>query len=103
MSNAKAIKRVMIARSVAKSWLSSQTVPEYRMRVFYGAKDLRFAVGLLKSFRDNSLKVGGVDPIPDLGIAEGSDYFEIWSSDVNGLRALKEWFEKRGCETIGVW
>lgn len=73
------------------------------MKVYYGARDMRYLPGLLRSFRDEYLKVGSINPIPDLGIKEAFDHLEVWTSDRNGLMALKEWCERRGCETTGVW
>lgn len=92
-----------MAKAVARRWLEGRLRPEYRLRVYYGAREIRGVPALLRSFRDAKLKIGSVDPIPDLGVNEGIDHFEVWSSDRDGLRALQAWFEERGCETTGVW
>jgi len=92
-----------MAKAVARRWLQSRLRPEYRLRVYYGAREVRGAPALLRSFRDAKLKIGSVDPIEDLGVREDIDHFEVWSSNRDGLRELQAWFEARGCETTGVW
>ena len=95
--------RVIMAKAVARRWLESRVHPEYRLKVYYGPREIRGLTALLRSFRDAKLKVGSIDPIPDLGIKEGFDHFVVWSSDRDGLMELRDWLEKRGCETTGVW
>jgi hypothetical protein len=96
-------RRVVMAKRVARRWLKANTHPEYRLKVYYGPREIRGLPALLRSFRDAKLKVGSIDPIKDLGIKEEFDHFMIWSSDHDGLVQLKEWFETRGCETTGIW
>jgi len=95
--------RVVMAKVVAQRWLEARAKPEYRLKVYYAAKEIRGLPALLRSFRDGKLKVGSIDPIPDLGVKEGFDHFLIWSSDRSGLVNLRKWFEDRGCETSGIW
>lgn len=92
-----------MAKLVAKRWILSHTVPEYRLQVFYGAHDIYGLPPLLRSFRDGKVKIGSVKPIPDLGVHEDLDSFTIWSSDHDGMIGLQNWFEKRGLETTGLW
>lgn len=96
-------KRVVLAKLVATRWLEASVHPEYRLKVYAGSVEINRVPSLLRSFRDSKLKIGSVDPIPDLGIKEGFDHVELWSSDSEGLRKLQAWFEERGCETTGVW
>jgi len=103
MAKKASIKRVVMAKVVAQQWLESTTRPEFRLQVYYGAREIRGLPALLRSFRDGKLKIGSVEPIQDLGVKEGFDSFTIWSSDREGLKQLQEWFEVRGCETTGVW
>jgi hypothetical protein len=44
-----------------------------------------------------------VPTIPDLGIRENFDSVTLWSANREAMVALKDWFEKRGYETTGVW
>jgi hypothetical protein len=97
------IKRVVMAKMIAQQWLERQTRPEYRLRVYYAAREIRGLPALLRSFRDGKLKMGSINPIPDLGVKEDFDSFTVWSSDREGLQELQKWFETRGCETTGVW
>ena len=96
-------QRVVMARLVAKRWIEARTHSEYRLTVYYGSREIRGLPGLLRSWRDAKIKIGGMTPIPDLGLKEGFDHFEVWSSDREGLLEFKTWCEARGCETTGVW
>ena len=95
--------RIVMAKSLATRWLTTRTCPEYRMKVYYGAREVRGIPNLLKSFRDSKIKMGSVESIPDLGIDEHLDSVTVWSSDRVALLSLKDWFEARGFETTGVW
>jgi hypothetical protein len=92
-----------MAKQVTERWLATRLHPEHRITVYYGARELRGITALLRSFRDGKVNIGSVEPIHDLGIREGMDHFDIWSSDRTGLIQLKEWFEGHGCETTGIW
>jgi hypothetical protein len=92
-----------MAKSVARRWLEAHTSPEYRMKVYYGAQEIRGLPALIRSFRDGKIKIGTIEPIRDLGVKEGFDHFVVWSSNREGLIQLKDWLENRGCETTGVW
>ena len=95
--------KVVMAKAVASRWLSVHTHPEYHLRVYWGARDIRGVPSLLHSFRDGKLKIGSVEPIRDLGIFEDMDGVRIWTANREGLIQLKDWFEARGCETTGIW
>lgn len=103
MGNQASNKRVVLAKVVAKRWLEANVHPEYRLTVYAGPIEINRVPSLLRSFRDAKLKIGNVNPILDLGIKEGFDHMELWSSDREGLQKLQAWFEGRGCETTGVW
>lgn len=96
-------KKVLIAKSVARRWILSKTAPEYRLKVFYGSENIYGLPPLLRAFRDGKVKVGSMQPIPDLGVQESIDSFTIWSSNHDGIVELKGWLEKHGFETTGVW
>jgi len=96
-------RRIVMAKSVAQRWLEARVRPEYRMKVYYGANEIRGLPALVRSFRDGKIKIGSIEPIRDLGVKEEFDHFVIWSSDRDGLIELKDWLETRGCETTGVW
>lgn len=104
MPSQNTIRRVIIARAVADRWLQGEVRPEFRLRVYNSVRvDMRYIPGLLRSFRDGNARVGSLNPISDLGIRQAFDHLELWTSDREGLIALKDWFEKQGCETTGVW
>jgi len=95
--------KVVMAKRVASHWLAERLQPEYRLKVYQGAREIRGLPALLRSFRDGKLRIGSVEPIRDLGIQEEFDHFIVWSSDREGLMQLKDWVEARGCETTGIW
>jgi len=92
-----------MSRRVAERWLRAVSFPEYRVRVLYGAHEIRNLPGLLHSFRDGRVAMVDVPTIPDLGVKDGADNIELWSRDRTALKALTAWFEKRGFETSGIW
>ena len=92
-----------MARSLAKSWLLGQARPEYRVTIFTSGGESRGFPKLLRSFRDSKLKIGTVDPIPDLGMQEEFDSVTVWSADRDALVRLAAWFELHGHDTSGVW
>jgi hypothetical protein len=49
------------------------------------------------------VRLAGVPKIPDMGVREGFDSVEVWSSNAKGLSALQQWVEDRGLETSGIW
>jgi len=102
-STIRKVRRVVIARDVARKWLEKRATPEYRLTVYYGAKEMKGIPNLIRSFRDAKIKIAGVDPLPGVGIAEGFDSFTVWTSNRTALLTLANWFEKRGYETSGVW
>ena len=96
--------RVVMAKDVASRWLETRTSPEYRIKVFYGAAHDGKGMGnLLRLYRDGKLKVGGIEPLADLGIQEEFDHIILWSSDRDAMTKLSSWFEARHFETTGVW
>lgn len=99
----KIVKRVVMAKKVAGRWLSRVTHVEYRLRVLYGAQEIKNLPNLLKSFRDGKVTIPGLTPLPDMGIKEEFDAIEVWSSNQESIAKLKDWFERRGLETSGVW
>ncbi len=96
-------RRVVMAKVVALRWLEAHSHPEFRLKVYYGPRDIRNLPGLLRSFRDAKIKIGSIEPIEDLGMQEEFDHLTVWSSDHAGLVQLRDWLEARGCETSGIW
>lgn len=96
------VKRVLMARSLAERWIQDQVRPEYRFTVFSNVRDVRGIPSVLRSFRDGKIRVGSVDPIPDLGVEEGFGQVTVWTSDRTSAILLCRWFEKHGFETTGV-
>ena len=92
-----------MARRVAAKWLQQTAKAEYRFEVLAKTTDLRYIPNMLRSFRDGKVAVRGVPLIPDLGMQEHGDSLALWSRDRTAILFLKDWFEKRGFETSGVW
>jgi hypothetical protein len=98
----KNIKRIIMAKKVAQQWLQARAKSEYRFSVYDTGK-IKKIINILRSFRDKKIKIKGVPQIPDLGIKVSFDSLELWSSDAENLSLLKDWFEKRGLETSGIF
>ena len=85
-------KRVVMAREVANRWLTEASAPEYRMTVYESgsSKPVKMLSGLLRSFRDGKLVLGGVGLIADLGVSDGqaAGSITIWSSNHAALITL---------------
>ena len=92
-----------MTRQVAREFLRRAAKAEYRFEVLYGAKEIKHLPNLLRSQRAGKVALEEVPTIPDLGIKEQFDKVALWSRDRQGILALKDWFEKRGFETTGVW
>lgn len=96
-------RRVVMAHNVAARWLSARATPVHWLTVYYGPREIKNLPGLMRSFRDERVRLGSMQPIPDLGVREEFDHFVVWSSDRGGLIALSHWLETRGLETSGIW
>lgn len=96
-------KKVVMARNVAWRWIRKVAKAEYRLRVLYGAVEYKNLPNLLRAFRDGKVAMKGLVPLPDMGLKEDFDGFEVWSSDKEALSTLNVWLEGRGFETTGVW
>jgi hypothetical protein len=96
-------RRVIMARRVALKWLLQTAKAEYRFEVLAKTADLRHIPNMLRSFRDGKVAMRGVSRIHDLGMQEHGDSLALWSRDRSAILTLKDWFEKRGFETSGVW
>ena len=96
-------KRVVMVKRVAARWIRRVARPEYRFQVLLGAREIKNLPGLLRSFRDGKIAMENVPVISDLGVKGSFDSVSVWSSNREALIKLKNWFEKRGFETTGVW
>jgi hypothetical protein len=96
-------RRIVMARALAKRWLEANVRPEHRLTIFYVGKDVRGLPNLLRSFRDAKVRIGSMDPIPDLGVSEDFDSVTVWSTDRDAVVRLAAWFEFHGYDTTGVW
>ena len=96
-------RRVVMAKLVAARWIEDRARPEHHLRVYYGPREIKNMPNLFRSFRDGKLKMGSIEPIPDLGIREEFDHVALWSTNKIALKHLAEWLEARGCETSGLW
>lgn len=64
----------------------------------------RQQVTLLRVFRNgNNHLFGDVEMIKDLGIKHAGDSVQVWSRNRKALIQLKDYFERAGFETTGVW
>jgi len=97
-------KVVIMAKDLARQWLRKRATNEYRVKIYATSSvDFQSLPSLLKSLRDGKVKLGSITEIKDLGIQTGFDYISIWSSNHGSLVDLKDWLEKRGFETSGIW
>ena len=93
--------RVVMAKAVVLAWLESNVHREYRMKVFNLTRS--DFPNLLRSARDKKIRLTGVDLFPDLGVQEENENLVVWTSDLDSLRKLSKFFEKRGMETTFIW
>jgi hypothetical protein len=70
MDNKPSERRVVMARNVAARWLVARAQPLHWLRVYYGARDIKNLPGLMRSFRDERVRLGSMPPIHDLVIRE---------------------------------
>jgi len=96
-------RRVVMAKRLAARWVARKAKAEYRFSVLYGAREIRNLPNLLRSFRDGKVAMEDAPRVADLGVRESFDSLTLWSNDREGMVSLKDWFEKRGFETTGVW
>jgi len=96
-------RRVVMEKRIATRWLIRVACSEYRLTVFYGAKGSQNLANLLRCFRDGKVAMKGVPPLRDLGVRDHGDSVEMWGTHREAMIQLKDWFEKRGYETTGIW
>lgn len=96
-------KRVIMAKKVARMWLEKNAYAEYRFRVFLNGGDAMSYVGMLKGLRDGRITMKKVAHIPDLGIKEEVGSLTVWSTDLKGMRTLRDYFTRRGMDTSWIW
>ena len=99
-------RRVLMAQDVVRRFIFEQANPEFRFRVFTASDRItKFQLHNLRKFRDGtgSEFFSGLDPIPDLGVQNLGDQFSVWSRNRQALIQLKDYFEKHGFETSGIW
>ena len=96
-------QKVVMAKRIATRWILRVAKSEYRITVFHGAKGSQNIVNFLRCFRDGKVAMQGVHPLSDLGVRDHGDSVEVWTTNREAMVQIKEWFEKRGYETTGVW
>jgi len=97
-------RRIVMAKLVARKWLTKNANVEYRLTAYNSDPRLMKALpSLLRSFRDGRTKLGTSQAISDLGIKDNGDSVSVWSSDADKLASLQGWLEKHGYDTTGVW
>ena len=97
-------RRVVMAKLVARKWLTKNATVEYRLTAYHSDQRMLKALpSLLRSFRDGRIKLGSLQTIADLGIKEEGDGVAIWSSDADKMASLQGFLENKGYDTTGVW
>lgn len=99
-------QRVLYAHDVVRRFIFEQANPEFRFKVFTASDRItKFQIHNLRKFRDGVGRemFAGVDPIADLGTRSFGDSFSVWSRNRGALIQLKNYFEKQGFETSGIW
>ena len=94
-----------MARSVAERWVQGNAQGEYRFTIFgLGTpNDVRKFASVLRTWRDGKLKLASMEPISDLGVREGGDILEVWSTNRDAMKKLANWAEGRGLDTSFIW
>lgn len=101
-NNLKTIHRVIMARDVAARWLTKEATPEYRVTVYNIGKEDKNLPMLLRSYRDARIKLGGMMPIPDMGMKDLGDRIVLWSNNRQAMTDLANWFDKHNYENSGL-
>lgn len=101
-SNLTTIHRVVMAKSVAEKWLLKEATPEYRLTVYNCGKEDKNLPMLLRSYRDSRLRLGGLNPITDMGMKDQGDRVVLWSTNKEAMTALANWFDKHNYENSGL-
>jgi len=97
------MKKTLIAKRIATAWLKRITQTEYRMDIFYDPSTTKNLPRMLRSHRDGNSRMAGLQPLPGLGMIEKFNAVTVWSTSRKGMIALKNWCEKRGLDTTGIW
>jgi hypothetical protein len=92
-----------MAKRVAARWIEAHASPHHRLTAYLVSETKVNIPASLRAFRNGTLRLASVPPIPDLGLQVGFDHVVAWSKDRNAMLALEQWLQARGCETIGVW
>jgi len=95
--------KIVMEKRVAARWLSRIAKSEHRLKIFYSARGSQNLANLMRSYRDGKVVLEGVHNTVDIGVKDYGNAVEVWTSDREVLIQIKEWFEKRGYETTGVW
>lgn len=96
-------RRVVMAKRIAERWIRKVAHAEHRFDVLLGAREVKNLPNLLRAMRDGKVALEGVPRVASLGIQESFDSLTLWSGDREAMVSLKDWFEKRGFETTGIW
>lgn len=103
MSEEKREKQVFMSKAVAHRWLKKEASAYYQVTIFTQQKHPRIIANLLRSSRDDKLRVNNMEPIKDLGVKESFDGVTLWSRNQDKLTKLATWFESKGYDTTGVF
>lgn len=95
------VKRIIMARDVARMWLEKRSRVEYRIKIYNGVIDN--LPNLLRSLRDKKIGIRGVLSMPDLGIKECDEFVEVWTSSEDGIRSLTSWLNSKGVDNDSIW
>lgn len=96
-------KEILMSKKVASMWLEGKRNSYHQVTIYNKDKSSKRIADLLRSARDNKIRIAKLDPIPDLGITEKFDGVTLSSSNQKALEKLALWFEGNGYMTTGVW
>ena len=102
MSRSESVVRVAMAKRLATRWVEENATPEYSLVAIagFGVPNLP---SLMRAFRDSKIKLGSLNPIPDLGVSVTGEKLTLKSRHKDALVNLDAWLRSKGCETTGIW
>lgn len=96
------VKRVVLAKKVARAWVEKHSSEEYRVAIYPSLAVKKNLPAWLRSFREGRSKFGSIEPF-DFSLEESPDQIVIRTRDYESIKVLNAKIEELGFETTGVW
>jgi len=98
------IRRVVLAKRVAQTWIMSRLRGEHRLRLF---SDVRhpYLLSTIRGFNEGRLKLGGslASEAGTLEVIPEFDAILIRSSSLEPIERIVEWADSEGIEHSGAF